>query len=336
MPRNGSGNYNAPASTWNPSVPGTTILSPDWNALLSDLSLAITQSVASDGQTATSVKIPFAQGIAVASGTVASPAISFIGDANTGFYSPSADQIGVVIGGASVGVWTSTTLTLSGNLAAASGSYSGNLVVSGNTTLGNAPADTVTVEATATFNGSAIFNGLSTFIGAVNLPNETVSNAELQHVPTQTIKGRVTAGTGDPEDLTATQATSILNAFVGDSGSGGTKGLVPAPAAGDAAQGDVLRADGTWGNELKAWAKITGTTVDAGRNVASVTNPGIGAYTVTFTTALASTNYAVFLSPADQAIFEVGTQATGSVGAVFYDAAGAPLNVTGFFIQVLA
>jgi hypothetical protein len=38
----------------------------------------------------------------------------------------------------------------------------------------------------------------------------------------------------------------MLDAMVGDSGSGGTKGLVPAPAAGDAAAFKFLMADGTW------------------------------------------------------------------------------------------
>jgi hypothetical protein len=45
---------------------------------------------------------------------------------------------------------------------------------------------------------------------------------------------------------TATQATAALDAMVGDSGSGGTKGLVPAPASGDAAAGKFLGAGGTW------------------------------------------------------------------------------------------
>jgi hypothetical protein len=39
-------------------------------------------------------------------------------------------------------------------------------------------------------------------------------------------------------------ATSYLDAMVGDSGSGGTKGLVPAPSAGDAAAGKYLAAGG--------------------------------------------------------------------------------------------
>jgi len=44
--------------------------------------------------------------------------------------------------------------------------------------------------------------------------------------------------------ITPTTATSRLNVFVGDTGSGGVKGLVPAPGAGDATR--FLRGDGTF------------------------------------------------------------------------------------------
>jgi len=73
-----------------------------------------------------------------------------------------------------------------------------------------------------------------------------VTDAKLATVGTATFKGRTTAGTGEPENLTVTQATALLNTVVGDSGSGGTKGLVPAPAAGDAAASKFLKADGLW------------------------------------------------------------------------------------------
>lgn len=46
--------------------------------------------------------------------------------------------------------------------------------------------------------------------------------------------------------LSSAQATTELDNFVGDSGSGGTKGLVPAPSTGDAAAAKFLKADGTW------------------------------------------------------------------------------------------
>jgi len=83
-------------------------------------------------------------------------------------------------------------------------------------------------------------------VGVTSIGANKVTNAMLAQVATATIKGRTTAGTGDVEDLTGAQATALLSNFVGDSGSGGTKGLVPAPAAGDAASNKYLAADGTW------------------------------------------------------------------------------------------
>ena len=78
------------------------------------------------------------------------------------------------------------------------------------------------------------------------ISNDAVSNAKLANMANGTIKGRTNAGTGDPEDLTGAQATALLSNMVGDSGSGGTKGLAPAPASGDSAAGKFLKADGTW------------------------------------------------------------------------------------------
>jgi hypothetical protein len=82
--------------------------------------------------------------------------------------------------------------------------------------------------------------------GATTIAADAVTNAKLANMATATFKGRTTAGTGDPEDLTTGQATALLNNVAGDAGSGGAKGLVPAPAAGDAAAGRFLKADGTW------------------------------------------------------------------------------------------
>lgn len=59
---------------------------------------------------------------------------------------------------------------------------------------------------------------------------------------------------------TAAAETAILSAMVGDSGAGGTKGLVPAPAAGDAAASKFLKADGTWAAASGGSLDITGLT----------------------------------------------------------------------------
>lgn len=70
--------------------------------------------------------------------------------------------------------------------------------------------------------------------------------AHTLSMATSKILGRTTAGTGTVEELSGTQTTAMLDAVVGDTGTGGTKGLVPAPAAGDAAAGKFLKADGTF------------------------------------------------------------------------------------------
>lgn len=97
---------------------------------------------------------------------------------------------------------------------------------------------------TTTLTGDVTGSGSGSF--ATTIATGVVTNAKLADVATATFKGRTTAGTGVPEDLTVTQATALLNAMVGDSGSGGTKGLAPAPASGDTAAGKFLKADGTW------------------------------------------------------------------------------------------
>jgi hypothetical protein len=70
-----------------------------------------------------------------------------------------------------------------------------------------------------------------------DITDGTVANGDLANMATQTFKGRTTAGSGAPEDLTATQATAMLNTF------GTSKGLVPGVTSSTT---QFLRADGTF------------------------------------------------------------------------------------------
>jgi hypothetical protein len=116
-----------------------------------------------------------------------------------------------------------TTLGL-GTLATQSGTFSGT------------SSGTNTGDQTITLTGDVTGSGTGSF--AATIANQAVTNAKLANVSTSTIKGRVTAGTGSPEDLTGTQATTLLDAFTSS-----LKGLAPASGGGTS---NFLRADGTW------------------------------------------------------------------------------------------
>lgn len=73
----------------------------------------------------------------------------------------------------------------------------------------------------------------------MTIDNDVVTYAKMQNVSaTSRIMGRITAGSGDMEELTGTQATTLLDAFTS-----GLKGLTPASGGGTS---NFLRADGSW------------------------------------------------------------------------------------------
>lgn len=122
---------------------------------------------------------------------------------------------------------------------------------------------------------------------SATVADDSVTNAKLANMAQSTIKGRaVGAGTGDPTDLTGTQATAILDNMVGDSGAGGTKGLVPAPASGDTAAGRFLKADGSW-----AAPSGTGAPADA-EYVVETASSGLSAEVVLGTTVITTATQA--------------------------------------------
>jgi hypothetical protein len=121
-------------------------------------------------------------------------------------------------------------------------------------------------------NGDPLASGaLSYFQAGTTTPADTYSDAAGTVPNTNPVEldaaGRLTVAVylGDAanykEVLTARGATvhpwpddnipqaaeaGVMDVFTGDSGSGGTAGLVPAPEAGDTAAGKFLKADGTW------------------------------------------------------------------------------------------
>lgn len=154
----------------------------------------------------------------------------------------NANGVGIAISGNSdtVATLSSTTLSEAYVVTKASSELTDERVLAGETSViditDGGPGNNVTV--------SVATNGLDF--------------AKLQQISTGSFVGRTTAGTGNVQELTTAQATALLNAFVGDSGSGGTKGLVPAPSSGDA--GKYLDGDGTFTTTNTAFNKNFGTS----------------------------------------------------------------------------
>lgn len=121
-----------------------------------------------------------------------------------------------------------------GTLATQNGTFSG---TSSGTNTGD---QTITLTGDVSGSGTTTFdaNIVNNAVTTAKIINSAVTNAKLANVATGTIKGRVTAATGVVEDLTGTQATTLLDVFTTS-----LKGLAPASGGGTT---NFLRADGTW------------------------------------------------------------------------------------------
>jgi hypothetical protein len=90
----------------------------------------------------------------------------------------------------------------------ANNTYTGSTSVTLNAGSFERAALTGDVTAPANSNTATIANNAVT---TTKINNDAVDNTKLSNMATQTIKGRNTAGTGDPEDLTPAQVRTILN-----------------------------------------------------------------------------------------------------------------------------
>ncbi len=137
-------------------------------------------------------------------------------------------------------------------------SYDNSTYLTGNQTITFTPTGDVT--------GTA--SGTTSLTPALTIGNTVVTNAKLANMATQTFKGRTTAGSGSPEDLTATQATAMLNLF---GTSTAIKGLVPGTPSSTT---NFLRADGTWAvpSTTNQWSTTGNTGTTAASNFIGTTD----------------------------------------------------------------
>lgn len=136
-------------------------------------------------------------------------------------YAPAGSGLGTLatstlVGRGDSGPGTAQTITIGSGLA-----------MSGVTLIGTGVADGDKGDLTVSGSGTVFM-----------LDAGVVTLAKMADVATARFLGRLTSGTGVPEALTGTQATTLLDAFTS-----GLKGLAPASGGG---MSNFLRADGTW------------------------------------------------------------------------------------------
>jgi hypothetical protein len=170
MARNGAGTYVLPSNGINPAVAGTPIESADFNETLPDIATALTASIAIDGQTTTTARIPFSQGVSAAGAAAPSaPAFTAVSDTSSGLYFPAANQVGLSAGGIAALTSTSTVctvpiaLTVTGVLSANGGITTTTLTASG----------AGSVAGLFTASGAAKIGGAASAVGFFNASGTT-------------------------------------------------------------------------------------------------------------------------------------------------------------------
>ena len=213
-------------------------------------------------------------------------------------------------------------ITSTGTIALGLGAITPTSVVASGAVSGSNLSNTNTGDQTITLTGDVTGSGTGSF--AATIAAGAVTNAKLADMTGTVIKGR-SSGTGAPNDLSMASVNAMLPVFVGDSGSGGTQGLVLAPTSGSGAAHKFLRADAQWiapdlndltpsqsGTSGKVLSTNGTTTIWSSVGVGSVTSVSVTtANGVSGTVATATTTPAISLTLG--AITPTSVAASGAV-----------------------
>lgn len=149
-------------------------------------------------------------------------------------------------------------------------------------------------------------------------PLSNIPLASLEGIAAGTFVGNTGGGSASPAAISLASISAYLATMVGDTGSGGSRGLVPAPPAGATGSGAFLSAAGTWlvptGPNLAAYALIASPAFTGTATAATQTRGVISS-------ALATGQYVVNNNAQSTEAAIIKVNGTASAGSSTYAAA---------------
>ena len=182
----------------------------------------------------------------------------------------------------------------------------------------------LTANQSITLSGDISGTGTTAITTAIG--TNKVTNAMLAQIATGTFHGRLTAGTGNVETLTGTQATTLLDTFTTL-----LKGLVPASGGGTT---NFLRADGTWSAPSGIGTVTTVSVVSANGfagTVATATSTPAITLTTSITGILKGNGTAISSAVSGTDYQAPSTNLTSLSGLTYVSASFVKMTATGTF-----
>lgn len=280
----------------------------------------------------------FATGGGTATGTNTGDQTTITGNAGSATILATGRTIGIT----GDLVWTSPSFNGSGNVTAAGTIQPGVVTLAkmanlaANSIIGNNTGAGATPIALSPANVRTLINVAD---GATANSSDATLLARANHTGTQSIAtilaaasarffGRITAASGAGEELTGTQATTLLDVFTS-----ALKGLVPASGGGTT---NFLRADGSWAAPPAGGGTTTNAVTFAatGGAAAGTSFDGSAARTIDFSTVGAAKTGAITGSNLTITTGRLAGRTTAATGAIEEITPGATLTLTAGALNV--
>lgn len=304
MSRNGSGQYFAPTNSWNPATNGQLASDGDWQTTLNDIVAALTQSLSRDGQGGMLGNLPMGGNkiTGLGDGTGSGQALTFSQLFDQGTEQDLASAATTDIGAQLTNflrITGTTTITSFGTnykgprflrfSGAVTLTNSSTLILPSGANITTAAGDCLIVVPKATLGVSDgwVVVAYQSASGTITPSDNSVTTAKIaDNAVTQAKMADNSVGTAEIIDVNVTDAKIA--------------GMSASKLTGDVAAARITSALNATGSApiyaCRAWVNFNGTGTVAIRgsgNVSSITDNGVGDYTVNFTNAMPDINYSI-------------------------------------------